>query len=164
MSHLLSLLNRTLIQDDNLKVQCIPMYKQKGSVDCGVFSIAYAAEVLNGGDPAQVQYRQDKMRIHLLECMKDGHITIFPKAKQNIEPYADTWENNIAISCPCRRPDALSDMVMCESCSKWLHWTCEKIRTKKQVKGHWVCSQCGDGGACQIFLCPYFVLFVLFAC
>jgi len=53
--------------------------KQIGSTDCGIFTIAYAIDVLNGLDPKNVTYDQTKMRDHLIQCFENKQLTSFPK-------------------------------------------------------------------------------------
>ena len=52
--------------------------KQVGVKDCGVFAIATATLLANGGDPSSVIYKQQCMREHLLNCFEDSHLVSFP--------------------------------------------------------------------------------------
>jgi len=59
-------------------------HKQKGSVDCGVFAIAYAVDLAFGEDPrdiANIAYSQSCMREHLAAALSSGTITQFPRRR-----------------------------------------------------------------------------------
>ena len=58
---------------------CVMPAEQKGSVDCGLFSIAYATDLAFGNDPSKVVYDQSAMRDHLLLCLESNSISIFPR-------------------------------------------------------------------------------------
>ena len=60
----------------NMEMQ--PLQKQIGGTDCGVFAVTVITAIAHGKDPSQMQFKQDKMRDHLLNCLKDEHITLFP--------------------------------------------------------------------------------------
>ena len=52
--------------------------KQLGIHDCGLFSIANATAIANGIDPASLDYKQEDMQMHLIQCFKQGMLTVFP--------------------------------------------------------------------------------------
>ena len=68
----------------NLKqVKC---YEQVGSTDCGLFAIAYAADILNVNNIYDLIYDQTKMREHFIACSKERKIITFPLyEKRNTE-------------------------------------------------------------------------------
>ena len=57
--------------------------QQKGSVDCGLFAIAFAVELafngLNIEDIQVINFDQDKMTEHLDKCLKGNKFEVFPK-------------------------------------------------------------------------------------
>jgi len=60
-------------------------HKQRGSRDCGVYSIAYAVEVAMGTDPAEltnISFDQPKMRDHLEAIFDAARISRFPRAPE----------------------------------------------------------------------------------
>ena len=64
----------------------IKCYEQVGSTDCGLFAIAYAADILNGNNIYDLIYAQTKMREHLIACFEQRKITTFPLyEKRNTE-------------------------------------------------------------------------------
>ena len=54
------------------------------SIDCGIFAIAYAIDLLQGHDPSKLIYDQSKMREHLIDCFEKELIQPFPKYKQHV--------------------------------------------------------------------------------
>ena len=52
--------------------------KQQGSNDCGVFAIATATLLANGGDPRGIVYDQPAMRNHLITCFENLKFSLFP--------------------------------------------------------------------------------------
>ena len=50
-----------------------PLQKQVGATDCGLFAIAAIAY---GKDPSQLQFKQEEMRQHLLNCFKNDIISL----------------------------------------------------------------------------------------
>ena len=57
----------------------MPMQKQYGSTDCGVFAIAVLASLAHEEDPSGFKYNQTELRQHLLDCITNGKVVCFPK-------------------------------------------------------------------------------------
>lgn len=56
----------------------LPVQQQNNGSDCGVFSIAFATCLALGSDPSHTTFDIPRMRPHLLACLKDGKISMFP--------------------------------------------------------------------------------------
>ena len=54
-----------------------PLQKQVGGTDCGLFAIAVISAIAYGKDPSLLQFKQEEMREHLLNCFKNEYITLF---------------------------------------------------------------------------------------
>ena len=54
---------------------------QSGKDDCGLFAIAFAATLAHGRHPGSYVFEQSLMRSHLLKCLENGKMTIFPVRK-----------------------------------------------------------------------------------
>ena len=52
--------------------------KQKGSKDCGLFSIAIATALAFGAHPSKLKFDQLKMRQHLVNCFNKECMIPFP--------------------------------------------------------------------------------------
>ena len=50
---------------------------QEGSHDCGLFAVAYITSICNGQDPAVLLYKQNAMRKHILNSIKDRVMSVF---------------------------------------------------------------------------------------
>ena len=56
----------------------IPVQRQEGAQDCGIFAICFAVSLLHGQDVSRLRYDQSKMRSHLITCLQKKKITPFP--------------------------------------------------------------------------------------
>ena len=74
---------------------------QRGTSDCGLFSLAFATSLCHGEDPVQINYVQHKMRSHLQRCLEDRAITPFLRGsrKRRIGPRAEVA---VELYCFCR--------------------------------------------------------------
>ena len=64
------------------KADCINMVAmqcQKGTTDCGLFSIVTVILLVFDGDPGTVNYDQSKLWKHLVDCISQGELSLFPK-------------------------------------------------------------------------------------
>ena len=59
---------------------------QKGTSDCGLFTVANATAICNGMDPAYLQFDQDTMREHLKKYLSRSFFLLFQlkKLKGNV--------------------------------------------------------------------------------
>lgn len=115
---------------------------QKGSVDCGLFAIAYATDLAFGNDPASFKYDQTVLRTHFLDCIAKNELVPFPK---DVIGYTKPKIEHIKIYCSCRLPDnGKEKMAKCVSCSEWFHQSCQRIPPSvfNDKKSLWKCSQC----------------------
>ena len=60
-------------------IHMVPVQKQQGVTDCGVFAIALMTSIAFNEDPSEVHYQQDNLRQHLLPCFVDQKMTPFPR-------------------------------------------------------------------------------------
>ena len=47
--------------------------------NCGLFAIAFAAEILDGESPSEAIFSVDEMRGHLIPCLETQKLSLFPK-------------------------------------------------------------------------------------
>ena len=126
-----------------LKLRKLPVQQQNGTLDCGLFAVAYAVEVCAGNSPADVSFNQKQMRSHLYTCLSDGVMSPFPEVSRAREflPHPTDRSLNIKVYYTCKLPEYDSFMIECESCKQWYHCSCVKIAPQK-VPDHWQCSLC----------------------
>jgi hypothetical protein len=61
-----------------VNIRLEPCQKQKGSVDCGLFALAYAMSIVFGEDVSTREYNQGNIRSHLLSCFENCKLEPFP--------------------------------------------------------------------------------------
>jgi hypothetical protein len=86
-----SLQQKSLHPDLREQMQCLyseklvrirPVQQQKGSIDCGCFSLAFCTSILFGDDPARLIYDQAEMRNHIIQCFTNKNLTPFPAVQR----------------------------------------------------------------------------------
>ena len=123
-----------------VKFHMIPVQRQVGGTECGVFAIAFAVALSFGLNPTKLIFDQSKMRTHLITCLSQKQFSNFPfsintnwkKRKQiNIK------EN---IFCSCRGLYD-SEMIQCTVCLQWWHIRCIDKPLTISIQA-FKCSQC----------------------
>ena len=61
-------------------VTFLPVQNQPDGYNCGPFTIAYAAEILDGRSPSEAAFDVNKMRERLITCLEMQRLTPSPKA------------------------------------------------------------------------------------
>ena len=130
---------------DHLNFDVINVERQRNDYDCGVFSIAFAAELSFGGDPANCTWNPLIMRSHLLQALERKDLKPFLKlGRRAIRLGRRLYKTRqIVIYCTCHMPnDPQKGMVQCCSCLKWYHIdSC--IKDEGQDMRHkWACDEC----------------------
>ena len=104
--------------------------KQVGSVDCGLFAIAAATHLRHEADPSQFVYNQQAMSKHLIECLENEKMSVFPTVYDNgnfIEKKLPTvCCINICSECslPVKDGEKVQDVAKCTNCGKVRHLSC----------------------------------------
>ena len=70
-----------------IDVKMMNVQRQEGGSDCGLFAIAFATALVNGIQPAQLNFHQDAMRRHLYNCLEKGELTSTGKENTQSEAY-----------------------------------------------------------------------------
>ena len=68
-----------------IKLRYVDVQKQSGHCDCGIFAIAFATAIVYGHNPGQYIFKQSAMRDHLLQCIENGKLTMFPIQKIGVQ-------------------------------------------------------------------------------
>ena len=53
--------------------------KQTGATYCGLFAIAIAIAIASGLNPSKMNFRQEVMRAHLVNCFNKNQLIVFPR-------------------------------------------------------------------------------------
>ena len=114
-------------------------HQQNGSIDCGLFALAFASILASGNHPSSYYLQQKFLRKHLHTCIENGCFKAFPTARVGRVKNLIRYEYSIGIYCYCRMPETFSKkMVKCDKCFKWFHLeVCVDRRWKK-----WYCRNC----------------------
>ena len=68
------------------KIVMMPMQKQDGLTDRGVFAITMMTLLALDEDPNGITYKQVELRHHLLKCISEGNLPTF---QENLKPRAE---------------------------------------------------------------------------
>ena len=125
----------------HLVVKTPPVQRQLGDKDCGVFAIAFAYHAARGNDLSGFTFNQAEMRPHLVTCLENGHLTLFPRL-YDLPQYSrkKRADEKIRLYCNCFMPDTWDNMIMCDSCDGWFHFKC--INQLPSKKEELFCSDC----------------------
>ena len=74
-----SLYKSLVDSDGKLHVTFLPVAKQNDGHNCGMYAIAFAADILHGSSPMESQYDVNRMRPHFIECVVNEELEEFPK-------------------------------------------------------------------------------------
>ncbi len=124
-----------------IMVTRVAVQQQSGSVDCGLFAIAYAFHAALGDDVSQLRFNQSQMRRHLLKCFSQQELTPFPETQNSVSTSA-TKHHFVHLYCSCRRPESYDRfMIQCDACDEWYHVKCVGLSKSKFPK-KWLCKNC----------------------
>ena len=62
----------------SFSLEIVPIEKQIGGRDCGLFAISISVALCLGLDPATLKFDQTLMRPHFVDCLENGHLSPFP--------------------------------------------------------------------------------------
>ena len=125
-----------------LRIQTCSVQQQEGNWDCGLFSIAIAAEICFGNSPELATFNQQMMRRHLLDCFGKRRLTLFPKTSMECIPRPTKSNCIMKLFCTCNMPEEYdSMMIQSNICQKWYHCSCVCIKQSK-IPLFWRCYKC----------------------
>ena len=133
---------RPLISQQGLLVTVMPIQQQgPGSNNCGLFSIAAAYHAAKGDNIKTITFKENRMRLHLIQCFEHQKFTAFSKARQIGDFRRPELQHiTITVFCPCQRPYSFDKMIQCDKCDTWYHYRCAKV--KEDPLDDWFCSSC----------------------
>ena len=111
-------------KEDLLRVEICSVHQQVGGVECGIFAIAFATDLCHSLNPVAVTYDQNEMRPHLLRCLENQRLELFPR-KEERGKFNQRAIKTISLYCSCRLPERFdTNMIECENCLQWFHHKC----------------------------------------
>ena len=96
-------------------IQVVKVNKQACFNDCKVFVAVYCTSIAFGYDPTSVVYKQDCLRHHLLRCLENKKMTLFPTIRNRKETFIYV---SVKVYCDCRCPYTGQPMVACSKCKR----------------------------------------------
>ena len=81
------------------------------------------------------------MRSHLLRCIM-GKETISFHTGPALDNPGPTFKSFFKIYCSCRLLDCGDDMILCDACKQWYHFTCVGMQPGTKVDAKWYCDDC----------------------
>ncbi len=132
---------------DRLHFDVVNVQRQSNDYDCGVFAIAFAAELAFGRDPASSTWNTATMRCHLLHALEQKFVEPFPKnGQRSLRLGRRIYKSHpVPIHCVCRMPnDPQKGMVECFSCLKWFHISCCIKDEGWNSRRKWKCGECSN--------------------
>ena len=130
--------------EHHLRIKKLSVQQQQGTLDCGLFALAFATEICVGGDVQGACFDQKKMRKHFFRCLVKREMKTFPKTTPDREPFPRPTErlSTYRVYCHCRLLEQYDQrMVECTRCKAWYHITCVGL-DHKQIPLQWKCFKC----------------------
>ena len=118
----------------NIKFNIIPVQRQAGGTEYGLFAIAFAVALGLGFNPTKLLFKQESMRGHLIDCLTKQEFSNFPfSINTNWRKKKTVIIRENIFFCICRGLYD-SEMVQCTSCSEWFHFRCLEKQTAEKVR------------------------------
>ncbi|XP_065650019.1 uncharacterized protein LOC136078332 isoform X1 [Hydra vulgaris] len=92
-------------QQKNLVLKVLPVQQQTNGVDCGIYAVAWARQILEtkGVPSTNMMFEQSEMRSHLLKCISNNRMDIFPAtAKPLLFRRCVAKIFRVPLHCSCR--------------------------------------------------------------
>ena len=92
---------------DVLLFEVANVHTQPNLTHCGLFTIAFATELVFGQDPVLFFFDCASMRPHLMQCLEAGVFERFPCKKQRRVPFGSRVRITLKVDvfCSCRMPN-----------------------------------------------------------
>ena len=109
-----------------LELCILPIQQQKNSIDCGIFAIAHATEILHGGNVGNSSLDVILMRDHSLVCLQLQKFPPLPKTSKSVYRCRHV-SLFFTMCCICREAYFYGKL---QQCVEWYHKKCMKIPIK----------------------------------
>ena len=133
-----------------LTIHIQPVQQQSNGSDCGLLALAFITSLLHGQDPAGATYDNQQLRPHLLSCLTEGNMAVFPASNKDCSRRCPAKEIMLDLFCHCRMPWSKKDahnhhtqMAECDTCKEWYQRSCLNIPQQVfQTDCSWECPKC----------------------
>ena len=134
-------LYKPLIDEDGLLVSVAALQQQSpGTLNCGPLSIAAAYHTAAGDEVGSLTFNSTMIRQHLAQCFEEKRLSRFPMEKKRVRR-APSKHVLVEVNCVCKRPDSFEDMVSCDGCDRWWHYSCANVKSVSE-DSDWYCNSC----------------------
>ena len=105
----------------SISFNVVNVMRQRNSYDCGLHAVAAATDIVFRKDPAKSQWDLQKLRPHLIRCLKRHKMTPFPVMAGRrihfacrVKSYSDVEIHCYLIPYDCKESDG---MIQCHMCN-----------------------------------------------
>ena len=105
-----------MTNESQITLSYVDVQRQMGGSNCGLFSVAFATALGFGQQPGLLVFDEARMRGHLMQCLEDRQMSMFPvkKAKRLVRVKAN---HKVKVYCICRMPSCTdSSWIACSGC------------------------------------------------
>ena len=100
---------------------------QNNSDDCGLYALANAVAEAFGIDPTMQEYDTELMRGHLIHCLEQNELSLFPaRSRESSFAGGVRYSAYLKVFCTCQMPEE-GHYVICDKCKIWYHPSCEGL-------------------------------------
>ena len=80
------------------------------------------------------------MRDHLAECFEKKLLTPFTHSTPYVQ-HGFPLAHEIDLYCDCELPEEYDNMIQCNKCDSWYHFTCVGLKSPT-FSSNWFCKTC----------------------
>ena len=137
------------VTDAGLVVTVTPFQQQQSELsNCRLFCIAAAVQVAEGRRWRCMFYHLRRNPTEITSHFEPGKLLCFPTGEGPVE-WVELSNIVIPVNCECKMPDSQVEMVACDCCDRWYHFTCAGFIVPPL--GDWFCKNCIKA----LYLHPY---------
>ena len=136
----------------DIRISIVNVQQQSGSTQCGLYALAFAADLCEDRDPFSRVYYESRFRSHLLKSFVSEEIAPFPsRGRKSVSEERLIEVCVTGVFCVCRFPEKLP-MACCDACSEWYHCSCVAIPSDvfSDPNKKWWCDRCNPGIFCRL--------------
>ena len=112
---------------DKVLLKCMDCSYQNNSDDCGLYAIANAVAEAFGTDPTTQAYGTELMRGHLIHCLEQNEMSLFPaRSRESSFAGGVRYSAYLKVFCTFQMPEE-GHYFICDKCNIWYHPSCKGL-------------------------------------
>ena len=112
---------------DKILLKFMDCVYQNNSDDCSLYAIANAVAEAFGIDPTMQEYDTELMREHLIHCLEQNELSLFPaRSRESSFAGGVRYSPYLKVFCTCQIPEE-GHYAICDKCNIWYHPSCEGL-------------------------------------